>query len=66
MSKGAIPARADEAGAGASLERGGLAPLRGARAAFVSFSRLPVGGFPYAAGDWHWAPAHLPLSLIHI
>jgi adenosylcobinamide-GDP ribazoletransferase len=27
----------------------------------VFFSRLPVGGFPYAASDWHWAPAHLPL-----
>jgi adenosylcobinamide-GDP ribazoletransferase len=27
----------------------------------VFFSRLPVGGFPYAARDWHWAPAHLPL-----
>lgn len=37
------------------------APLRGARAAFVFFSRLPVGGFPYRASDWHWAPAHLPL-----
>jgi adenosylcobinamide-GDP ribazoletransferase len=35
--------------------------LRGARAAFVFFSRLPVGGFPYRASDWHWAPAHLPL-----
>jgi adenosylcobinamide-GDP ribazoletransferase len=40
-----------------------LAPpaWRGARAAFVFFSRLPVGGFPYGARDWHWAPAHLPL-----
>ena len=37
------------------------APLRGVRAAFVSFSRLPLGGFPYQAADWHWAPAHLPL-----
>jgi adenosylcobinamide-GDP ribazoletransferase len=27
----------------------------------VFFSRLPVGGFPYRASDWHWAPAHLPL-----
>jgi adenosylcobinamide-GDP ribazoletransferase len=34
---------------------------RGARAAFVFFSRVPVGGFPYDARDWHWAPAHLPL-----
>jgi adenosylcobinamide-GDP ribazoletransferase len=39
----------------------GWSPLRGARAAFVFFSRLPVGGFPYRARDWHWAPAHLPL-----
>jgi adenosylcobinamide-GDP ribazoletransferase len=37
------------------------APLRGARAAFVFFTRLPVGGFPYRPRDWHWAPAHLPL-----
>lgn len=37
------------------------APLRGARAAFILFSRLPVGGFPFSSGDWHWAPAHLPL-----
>jgi adenosylcobinamide-GDP ribazoletransferase len=35
--------------------------MRGARAAFIFFSRLPVGGFPYRASDWHWAPAHLPL-----
>jgi adenosylcobinamide-GDP ribazoletransferase len=63
MSKVAIPAQADAAPAGASVTtpRGWPAPLRGVRAAFVYFSRLPVGGFPYAAGDWHWAPAHLPL-----
>lgn len=35
--------------------------VRGARAAFIYFSRLRVGGFPYRASDWHWAPAHLPL-----
>jgi adenosylcobinamide-GDP ribazoletransferase len=35
--------------------------LRGARAAFVSFSRLPLGGYPYRAAEWRWAPAHLPL-----
>ena len=64
MSKAATPARADEAGVVAPLERGWPAPLRGARAAFVSFSRLPVGGFPYAAGDWHWAPAHLPRRVL--
>jgi adenosylcobinamide-GDP ribazoletransferase len=31
------------------------------RAAFVFFTRLPVGGFPYAAEDWTWAAAHAPL-----
>ena len=36
-------------------------PLRGMRAAFVFMSRLPLGGFPYRALDWHWAPAHFPL-----
>lgn len=35
--------------------------LRGIRPAFAFASRLPVGGFPYATSDWHWAPAHLPL-----
>jgi adenosylcobinamide-GDP ribazoletransferase len=50
------PARASD-GAG----RAWPAPLRGMRAAFIFFSRLPVGGFPYCASDWHWAPAHLPL-----
>lgn len=35
--------------------------LRGMRAAFAFGSRLPVGGFPYAERDWHWAAAHLPL-----
>ena len=64
MSKAATPAPADAA-AGAAEARAertpGWPPLRGARAAFVYFSRLPVGGFPYAASDWHWAPAHLPL-----
>ena len=64
MSKAATPAQADAAPPGAGVARGRRrwpAPLRGARAAFVYFSRLPVGGFPYAAGDWHWAAAHLPL-----
>lgn len=36
------------------------APLRGLRAAFTSFSRLPIGGFPYSAREWRWAAAHLP------
>jgi len=35
--------------------------LRGVRAAFLSFSRLPLGGFPYAPEEWRWAAAHLPL-----
>jgi adenosylcobinamide-GDP ribazoletransferase len=35
-------------------------PLRGMRAAFVFFTRLPVGGFPYRDADWKWAPAHAP------
>jgi adenosylcobinamide-GDP ribazoletransferase len=39
----------------------GWAPVRGARAAFVFLTRLPVGGFPYADDDWRWAPAHFPL-----
>jgi adenosylcobinamide-GDP ribazoletransferase len=38
-----------------------MAPLRGARAAFVFLTRIPVGGHPYAAADWAWAPAHFPL-----
>ena len=38
-----------------------VAPLRGVRAAFVSFTRLPLGGYPYRAEEWRWAPAHLPL-----
>jgi adenosylcobinamide-GDP ribazoletransferase len=35
--------------------------LRGIRAAFVFLSRVPLGGFPYRASDWAWAPAHFPL-----
>lgn len=35
--------------------------LRGLRAAFLSFTRLPLGGFPYTPEEWRWAPAHLPL-----
>jgi len=60
MSKGATPAPADELPASAH-ERRGWPVLRGARAAFLYFSRLPVGGFPFSSADWHWAPAHLPL-----
>ncbi|MDE2806329.1 MAG: adenosylcobinamide-GDP ribazoletransferase [Gemmatimonadota bacterium] len=35
--------------------------LRGARAAFVFMTRVPVGGFPYSAQEWRWASAWLPL-----
>jgi adenosylcobinamide-GDP ribazoletransferase len=53
----------DESGAapGDDAPRAGPPWLRGARAAFLFFSRLPVAGFPYRPRDWHWAPAHLPL-----
>jgi adenosylcobinamide-GDP ribazoletransferase len=37
------------------------AGLRGARAAFVFLTRVPVGGFPYRDDEWRWAPAHFPL-----
>ncbi len=37
------------------------ASIRGSRAAFVFLTRLPVGGFPYSAEDFRWAPAHFPL-----
>lgn len=35
--------------------------VRGVRAAFVFFTRIPVGGFPYRADDFSWAAAHAPL-----
>ena len=35
--------------------------LRGARAAFVFMTRVPVGGFPYSATEWRWASAWFPL-----
>jgi adenosylcobinamide-GDP ribazoletransferase len=35
--------------------------VRGVRAAFAFLTRVPVGGFPYADGDWKWAAAHAPL-----
>lgn len=48
--------------AGDAREARALPPaLRGIRAAFVFLSRVPVGGFPYGARDWSWAPAHFPL-----
>jgi adenosylcobinamide-GDP ribazoletransferase len=42
-------------------ERPPLAAVRGVRAALVSFSRVPVGGYPYLEQEWRWAAAHLPL-----
>jgi adenosylcobinamide-GDP ribazoletransferase len=55
-------ARATASDPVAALARRSLPPaLRGMRAAFCFASRLPVGGFPYAERDWHWAAAHLPL-----
>ena len=35
-------------------------PVRGIRAAFIFFTRLPLGGFPYRPADWKWAAAHAP------
>ena len=35
--------------------------LRGARAAFVFLTRIPVGGFPFAADEWRWASGWFPL-----
>jgi adenosylcobinamide-GDP ribazoletransferase len=35
--------------------------VRGARAAFVFLTRLPVGGGPYSPGAWRWSPAWFPL-----
>ena len=35
--------------------------LRGARAAHVFMTRVPVGGFPYSADEWRWASAWFPL-----
>ncbi len=37
------------------------AALRGARAAFVFLTRVPVGGFPYTAEEWRWASGWFPL-----
>ncbi len=35
--------------------------MRGARAAFIFLTRIPVGGPPLGPADWAWAPAHFPL-----
>jgi adenosylcobinamide-GDP ribazoletransferase len=42
-------------------KRSGLPFLRGVRAAFAFFTRIPVGGFPYDDRELAWAPAHAPL-----
>ncbi|GAB4198490.1 MAG: adenosylcobinamide-GDP ribazoletransferase [Sandaracinaceae bacterium] len=34
--------------------------IRGARAAFVFLTRIPVGGFPYSNDDFRWANAYFP------
>jgi adenosylcobinamide-GDP ribazoletransferase len=34
--------------------------LRGARAAVVFLTRVPLGGFPYRDADWRWASAWFP------
>jgi len=44
----------------AHRRRGGLPILRGMRAAFAFFTRVPVGGFPYEDRELAWAPAHAP------
>lgn len=35
--------------------------IRGVRAAAVFLTRVPFGGFPYAAADWRWCSAYFPL-----
>ena len=35
--------------------------FRGARAAFVFLTRVPVGGFPYSVDEWRWASGWFPL-----
>jgi len=55
------PATDEVARPPARVRRGLPPPLRGIRAAFVFLTRIPVGGFPYAADDWKWAAAHAPL-----
>lgn len=35
-------------------------PVRAVRAAFIFFTRVPLGGFPYRKADWKWAAAHAP------
>ena len=44
-----------------SSSRRGPPWLRGIRAAVVTLTRIPVGGFPYSEDDWKWSAAYLPL-----
>jgi adenosylcobinamide-GDP ribazoletransferase len=37
------------------------APARGARAAIVFLTRVPIGGGPYSDDEWRWSAAHFPL-----
>jgi adenosylcobinamide-GDP ribazoletransferase len=44
--------------------------LRGARAAFIFLTRIPLGGFPFSQGDWQWSSGYFPfvgavLGLMH-
>jgi adenosylcobinamide-GDP ribazoletransferase len=34
--------------------------LRGARAAFIFLTRIPLGGFPFSKGDWQWSSGYFP------
>jgi adenosylcobinamide-GDP ribazoletransferase len=43
------------------LARRSWPALRGIRASFAFFTRLPAGGFPYSSDELAWAPAHAPL-----
>jgi adenosylcobinamide-GDP ribazoletransferase len=38
-----------------------VSPVRAIRAAFVTLTRLPVGGFPYSPAEWREAPGYFPL-----
>ena len=52
-----------EAPAAGSPPRSERSPpaIRGARAAFVFLTRLPLGGYPCSDEAYAWAPAHGPL-----
>jgi adenosylcobinamide-GDP ribazoletransferase len=40
--------------------RGPTLQLRSLRAALVFLTRIPMGGYPYTAQEWAWAPAYFP------